>query len=60
MTVNQTLKEIDFLHKRVLFLSSQPQDADGMLIREDDRGEARVLRELVEEYENILKRKGIA
>lgn len=54
MTHNDVLDEIDFIRERSLWLRRQPKDADGVLLRQDDRDECGMLRNRVCELEKIL------
>lgn len=50
----QIVKEIEFVQQRALHLAVQPRNVYGVLLREDDRAEAGMLRQLIEELEGEL------
>jgi len=50
----QLVQEIEFIRQRALHLAVQPRNVFGMLMREDDRAEAGMLRQLIEELEGEL------
>lgn len=54
MIYSDVLDEIDFIRDRATWLRSQLKDADGVLLRQDDRDECGMLRRRVEELEKLL------
>ena len=53
ISAEEFLKESWFIHNRTKWLASQPQNAEGMLLRADDRAEARIIYARIEEFEKM-------
>lgn len=55
MNVDEAINYGEFIHGRVLHLAAQPRDADGVLLRLEDRLEAQTLYNLVDEHERYCR-----
>jgi hypothetical protein len=54
VTVDEILDETEFICQRTLWLKRQPRNADGVLLRQDDRDEAGVMDRRISELMEIL------